>query len=72
MCMNLQVTDGTCSRMAHYKRVKETEAPDVSAKWQKKIMYWQSPSNPWIYRYYNLDICIANLEDGSIKQATDR
>jgi Tol biopolymer transport system component len=37
----------------------------------KKLLYWQSPSNPWMYRFYNLDIHSIKIETGTIKQLTD-
>jgi Tol biopolymer transport system component len=37
----------------------------------KKLLYSQSPSNPWMYRFYNFDICSIEIENGTVKQLTD-
>jgi len=43
-------------------------------KWSpngKKLIYWQSPSNPRIYEHYNLDICRVEIENGTVERLTD-
>jgi Tol biopolymer transport system component len=36
-----------------------------------KLLYSQTPSNPWTYRFYNFDICSVEIETGIVERLTD-